>query len=66
MPVFKTLFAGSTKEHEIGSLFCAACDPPGGGAYRVRCHPQREGPAQMGQAEDCDVVSVCDGCGEPQ
>jgi hypothetical protein len=28
MPVFKTLFTGGTKEHEIGSGFCAACDPP--------------------------------------
>ena len=66
MPVFKTLFAGSTKEHEIGSLFCAACDPPAEEHTGCGVTHNEKVPHKMGQAEDCDVVSVCDGCGEPQ
>jgi hypothetical protein len=34
MPVFK-LFAESTKEHQVGSIFCAACNP--GANYHRKC-----------------------------
>jgi len=66
MRVFKTLFAGSAKEHEIGSLFCAACYPHA--EKHTGCgvtHNERV-PHKTGYAEDCDIVSVCDGCGAPQ
>jgi hypothetical protein len=66
MPVFSLLFVGSTKKHEIGSLFCAACDPHAGIHTGCGVTHSEKVPHQTGDIEEFEVVTVCDGCGQPQ